>query len=184
MIGMARSHEASVFFGEPRRLAHDGGDRDQHPADDQREVIVERERDEEKALARRIGERQGNSRLWDALVSGVSRLANEPGPRLLVMVSDGMATGNTATVDDVVRAANEAHVAISIVCEKWELRSGYGFAIRDRVDGPWFLLRSVTGTSIETYLGRLTSRTGGTLVVDGQGGPPALAEKLAAQPSG
>src|SRR5262245_64332473 len=47
-----RSHEGRVFVGDARRLGHDPGDRQQHAADDQRDIVVQRQRDGELTISR------------------------------------------------------------------------------------------------------------------------------------
>jgi hypothetical protein len=44
MIGIKTSDEAGMFVGDADRLDHHPGDGEQHAADDQRNAVVDRER--------------------------------------------------------------------------------------------------------------------------------------------
>jgi VWFA-related protein len=72
------------------------------------------------ASARRLfnlpnAERVGPSPVWDAADAAVSALEAEPGRRAVVLLTDGRATGNLRSVDEVGLHAIAAGVSISIV---------------------------------------------------------------------
>jgi hypothetical protein len=60
----------------------------------------------------------GPSPIWDVLVDLVEVLSSEPGPRAIVLVTDGLATGNARTAAHVEAAARAAAVGISVVFEE------------------------------------------------------------------
>lgn len=60
----------------------------------------------------------GPSPIFDGLTAIIDVLAPEPGPRTVVIVTDGLATGNSRTAADVIKAARAADVRISVVGEE------------------------------------------------------------------
>ncbi len=60
------------------------------------------------------------SPIWDAIDAIVKVLADTPGPRVLLLMSDGRSTGNTLSRDDAARRAIAGGVSISVVSEGGE----------------------------------------------------------------
>jgi hypothetical protein len=60
----------------------------------------------------------GPSPVWDAVDEAVSAVAAEPGPRVVVLVSDGLASGNRLSWRDVAARATLAGVSINVVGEE------------------------------------------------------------------
>jgi hypothetical protein len=121
----------------------------------------------------RQADRYGPTPLWDAIDEGVTVLASEPGRRAIILVTDGMATGNTHGLDEVIQRAVAANVSVSVVCEAWlaSFRSNRpSFHMIDRTGSPWTLMRSTFGKPPEANLKKLTTATGGIFVVDGEKG--------------
>jgi hypothetical protein len=57
------------------------------------------------------------SPIWDALVHAIGEIAGAPGPRAILLISDGRANGNVLGLDDVLDRALAAEIAISTVSE-------------------------------------------------------------------
>jgi len=60
----------------------------------------------------------GPSPIWDALGDTVDLLSAEPGLRSIIVVSDGQASGNRRSAQDVAAAAKRANVRISAIGEE------------------------------------------------------------------
>lgn len=60
----------------------------------------------------------GPSPIWDRVSAAVSRLANEPGPAEIVIVTDGHAGGNDLGVREVAEFAAHAGIAVNVVSEE------------------------------------------------------------------
>jgi hypothetical protein len=60
----------------------------------------------------------GPSPIWDVLGDLIEMLAGEPGPRAIILISDGQATGNRRSPKDVASLAREFAVRISVVGEE------------------------------------------------------------------
>jgi VWFA-related protein len=63
----------------------------------------------------------GPSPVWDALYTGIGQLSTTEGRRAVVLVTDGRATGNRHSSEEVARHAMANGVAISIVGEDWDI---------------------------------------------------------------
>lgn len=122
--------------------------------------------------------RYGRTPLWDAVDAAVTALEGETGRRVVLLITDGLSTGNRQGLAAVIEHARAAHVEVSSVLEAWQIRSGRGFALRDSPDGPWFLMTSATGHPIGTHLRRLADETGGFVADDGVAGWPDLEHVL------
>jgi len=59
--------------------------------------------------------RNGPSRIWDAVDSVVATLADQPGRRAILLVTDGRATGNRIGLDELIHRAQATDVAIAVV---------------------------------------------------------------------
>jgi hypothetical protein len=59
----------------------------------------------------------GPSPIWDAVDGAVAALADEPGHRAIVLITDGQASGNVHGYSDVSAQAALAGVSVSIVAE-------------------------------------------------------------------
>ena len=60
-------------------------------------------------------EHAGPSRIWDVAARAIQVLASEQGTRTLILITDGYATGNRLTPDDVIGAAREHSVVIHVI---------------------------------------------------------------------
>jgi Ca-activated chloride channel homolog len=60
-------------------------------------------------------ERGGPSPVWDAIGAAVTSLEKEPGRRAVVVITDGMATGNRLSLADVAYRAASANVSVSAI---------------------------------------------------------------------
>jgi hypothetical protein len=95
-----------------------------------------------------------SSPIWDAIDLSVQALAAAPEPRVLVLMTDGRATGNRIGLDDAERKALAARVSISAVSEggEWLIPQFGGSTDRARSDAS---------------LRRLADETGGLYLPDG-----------------
>jgi hypothetical protein len=99
--------------------------------------------------------RNGPSRIWDAVDSAVTALADQPGRRAIILVTDGQASGNRLGLAAVIKRAQAADVAVSVIA------SGSGFI------EPLPLQRSLL-TPYDALI-RLAGETGGVRVADAVG---------------
>lgn len=125
-------------------------------------------------------QRHGNTPLWDAVDMALSALETEAGRRrAILLVTDGLSTGNRFSLESVVDRAAYSDVAVFVVGEAWGVpRSGRGWNLRDSTDGPWFMIKGAF-TSPFDQLQRLTRATGGIFLPDGAGGRPDPETRLA-----
>ena len=95
-----------------------------------------------------------SSPIWDAIDLSVQALATAPEPRVLLLMTDGRATGNRISLDDAERKALAGHVSISAVSEggEWLIPQFGGSTDRARSDAS---------------LRRLADETGGLYLPDG-----------------
>jgi hypothetical protein len=95
-----------------------------------------------------------SSPIWDAIDMSVQALADAPEPRVILLMTDGRATGNRIGLDDAERKALEKHVSISAVSEggEWLIPQFGGSTDRARSDAS---------------LKRLSDETGGMYLPDG-----------------
>jgi hypothetical protein len=121
------------------------------------------------ALNVRREDRYGPSPLWDAIVDGIASLDGESGRRAIILVTDGMATGNSHPLDEVIAQAKRAGVSVSVVCEAWgPFRSNQAaFHIADVSGATWNVMHGAFGKPPEANLERLTAGTGGVFISDG-----------------
>jgi hypothetical protein len=113
-------------------------------------------------------ERYGASPLWDALDGAVGRLAGASGRRHIILWTDGRTSGNRVPLSEAVDRAQEAGVAIHILCEPTD----------DLVP-----LTPTTAVRVRPslYLQAAAEVTGGTfLSVQGSGGADVALEDLMA----
>lgn len=117
--------------------------------------------------------RFGNAPIWDGVDLAVQALARETGRRrAIVLVTDGLASGNRIGLEAAVDRAANADVAVFVVGESWGApRSGRGWGLRDATDAAWFMMRGAFTTPFD-HLQRLARSTGGVFLADGQGGIP------------
>jgi hypothetical protein len=94
------------------------------------------------------------SPIWDAIDLSVQALASAPEPRVLLLMTDGRATGNRIGLDEAERKALAANVSISAVSEggEWLIPQFGGSTDRARSDAS---------------LRRLADETGGMYLPDG-----------------
>jgi hypothetical protein len=95
----------------------------------------------------------GPSRIWDAVDGSIAALEQESGRRAVILLTDGEASGNRLGLADVIRHAQAAKVAVSVIAN-----GGW-------VAGP----ATAPGPTPRNALERLTADTGGTLVLDNVG---------------
>lgn len=117
--------------------------------------------------------RFGNAPIWDAVDLAVQALAREAGRRrAIVLVTDGLASGNRIGLDAAIDRAADDDVAVFVVGESWGLpRSGRGWGLRDATDAAWFMMKGVFVSPFD-QLQRLARSTGGVFLADGQRGSP------------
>lgn len=100
----------------------------------------------------------GPSRIWDATARAVQLLAEEPGARHVVLVTDGQATGNVLTAEELIAIARERRVSIHVVSVGFDMQ-----------------LPEYKGESIvvrpNDALRRIAAATGGEFFVQNQGRP-------------
>jgi hypothetical protein len=78
------------------------------------------------------GDRVGPSPVWDAIDGTVSSLASDDGRRAVIVMTDGMSTGNVHSVTAVISHAKTAGVAVSgifagnpfVVWKEWPVHPG------------------------------------------------------------
>jgi hypothetical protein len=132
------------------------------------------------ALSVEEADRYGPSPLWDGIEAAISALEQESRPRHVLLVTDGLSTGNGRSLQSVIERAVQSNVSISVICESWgtprSIRYGW-YRVSDRTGNGW---RRLTFGDPLGNLRRLTTFTGGTLVVDGESGQdPQLQRSLA-----
>lgn len=117
--------------------------------------------------------RHGRTPIWDAVDMAVSALEAERGRRrAILLVTDGLSTGNRVGLDAVIERAAHADVAVFVVGEAWgNPRSARGWRIVDRTDAPWFSMTGASTSPLE-HLQRLARATGGVFLADGHDGAP------------
>lgn len=121
----------------------------------------------EAALSLSESERYGSSPLWDAAYLAVSTLSGAPEPRAIVLMTDGMASGNSVDSSTLAGHAALNRVRISAVVESWQRpRSARGWRISDTTNSPWNFLRSPFGVKPSEELETLAALTQGDVVVD------------------
>ena len=109
-------------------------------------------------------ERHSETPIWDALEVAIYSLEREAGRRrAIVLMTDGLSTGNRLSLDRVIERATRADVAVFVIAEAWKLRSPRGYASRP----PWVLMSGAFERTAWSQLRRLASSTGGVLVPDG-----------------
>jgi hypothetical protein len=117
--------------------------------------------------------RHGPTPLWDALDVAITRLTARPHPRAVVLVTDGLSTGNRVSFDYVLKRAVEERVAMSIVCETWgapRVTASGRVNVGDHAEqNRWHILAPLEHTP-DFFLRRLATATGGLFLSDGDGG--------------
>jgi hypothetical protein len=125
-------------------------------------------RDLGRALAVPSRDRHGPSPIWDATDAAVARLESEPGRRVVVLISDGLSTGNRLGLDAVIDRAARSGVAVFVVAEaSGPPRSGRGWTLGDSTHATWTMVSSPFGSSPLGNLARLADGTGGVAAIDG-----------------
>jgi hypothetical protein len=128
------------------------------------------------------GERYGPTPLWDGVDVAITALEADTARRTVILITDGLSTGNRLGLAAVIDRARRADVAVSVVAEAWRLRSPAGFVMgRDSPDAPFKLMRRAFGGPTHGLVERLALETGGQFVLDGAGqgrSVPALARVL------
>jgi hypothetical protein len=119
------------------------------------------------------GVRSGPSPLWDAVDAAVDVLEREPGRRAVVLLTDGLSTGNRRSLTTVLDHAVRSQVSVSVVAEwfgaprpqRISFRGGVGSS--DSTASPWRMMVWPFGNSPDANLRRLASATAGVFVADG-----------------
>ena len=119
-------------------------------------------------------ERHGPSPLWDAVLAGVQTLDGQPGRRAVVLVTDGLSTGNRHSLASVVEQAKRASIAVAVVGEwfgtprprRSPFKGWVGAA--DEATFPWRLMLWPFENPPGANLKRLAAETGGVFVGDGE----------------
>ena len=110
-------------------------------------------------------DRDGPSPIWDAVGSALTALEPEPGRRVIILVTDGISTGNRASLKDVTDRAAASRVGVFVVhqAQRW---TGPGARIADVSSGPWAFLTNPFGSPPAVTLRDFANRTGGGYLVD------------------
>jgi VWFA-related protein len=105
----------------------------------------------QKALDPEDADTHGPSPMWDAIDAAVTALAPTTGRRAVILVSDGRATGNRLSPEDVGLRAVAAGVTVSVVGEDWEMtiRQNADTGVRVR---PGAGLQWIAGTTGGLYV--------------------------------
>lgn len=119
-----------------------------------------------KLLSVRDDERSGPTPLWDAVDEATAALTTEPGRLAVLLVTEGVSTGNRRSLADVTRRAIEAHVRVYIL---HEVPAGASPAVRfaDETGNPWMVIPSnpFTGQP-QVLLKKLADATEGAYLSD------------------
>ena len=118
----------------------------------------------QKALDPEDIDTHGPSPMWDAIDAAVTALAPTSGRRAVILVSDGRATGNRQSPEEVGLRATAAGVTVSVVGEDWEMtiRQDANTGVRVR---PGAGLEWIAGTSGGLYVAdHATDPAPGTIV--------------------
>jgi hypothetical protein len=121
--------------------------------------------------------RYGPSPLWDAVDAAVTVLEREPGPRAVVLITDGLSTGNRHSLSAVIEHARNAKARVSVIGQwfgvprpqRFSFRGGVGSS--DHTGSAWRSMVWPFGNPPDLNLRRLADSTGGTFITDGA--PPA-----------
>jgi hypothetical protein len=119
-----------------------------------------------KLLNVRDDERYGPTPLWDAVDEATTALTTEPGRLAVLLVTDGLSTGNRHSLADVTKRAIEAHVCVHIVHEVPGSASPNAHS-GDETGNPWMMFPSnpFTGQP-QVLLKELADATGGAYLGD------------------
>jgi len=124
-------------------------------------------------------DRYGPSPLWDAVDAAVDALSNAAGSRSIILVTDGLSSGNRLSLSQVTQSAIQSRTSIHIVHEEFsETSFGKAFSLTDRTSNPWLFLTAPIGRQPGAVLGALALATGGTRIVDDSGGTKNLSSLL------
>jgi hypothetical protein len=95
----------------------------------------------------------GNSPVWDALHEAITRLAAQPEPRTILLLSDGRATGNERGLAEVADHAMANAVAINIILRHapQRIRQGPKTAVLVQPGAPLEVLAEYTGGVLFYY---------------------------------
>jgi hypothetical protein len=108
-------------------------------------------------------DRFGPSPIWDGVDDAVKALASEPGRRAIILVTDGLSTGNRHGLTEVARRAALASTAVYVVQEPQGFLGTAGRQT-DLTDNPWILVFPLSGVPPRVTLTKLSDTTGGTYV--------------------
>lgn len=129
-------------------------------------------------------DRYSGTPIWDAIDAAVSLLEQQPEPRAIVLVTDGLSTGNRISLRAATDHAIRSRVAVSIVCEWWgkprtsRADGGNVLSLRRETAWPWKTMQPFM-TPPDVLLGHLADSTGGILIPDGaDAADPTLAAAL------
>jgi hypothetical protein len=124
-------------------------------------------------------DRYGPSPLWDGIDAAVDVLIKAAGSRSVILVTDGLSSGNRLSLSHVTQSAIQSRTSIHIVQEAiGETTLGKTFVLTDRTSNPWLMLTAPIGRDPEAVLGALALATGGTRIVADSGGTKKLGSLL------
>jgi hypothetical protein len=103
------------------------------------------------------GDRFGPSPIWDAVDEAVSALHLEPGWKHILLLTDGLATGNMKSMEEVVLRAASSDVTIHVVESGWLVKRDQSAAARS----PHHAAQTRTIDASAGNLRRLATETGG-----------------------
>jgi Ca-activated chloride channel homolog len=118
-----------------------------------------------RAAARQVlsvpdDDRYGPSPIWDGVDDALTILEREPGDRAIVLVTDGMPTGNKVGLSSIRRRAADLGIPIFVLHQVQALQ-GRGFHWEDLTGNPWMLLSNPLGDSAAAMLRSLADSSGG-----------------------
>jgi hypothetical protein len=125
-------------------------------------------------------EQTGPTPIWDAVDQAISTLRDAQGDKAIIVVTDGMPTGNKLSVVDVVSRALREHVVVHSILEERGDLPGNGFQMVDSSSNPWMVLGNAFGTSPARLLRMLSTSTAGEPLTDGKEGKERQLGKLLA----
>jgi hypothetical protein len=125
-------------------------------------------------------EQSGATPIWDAVDESITRLTEAPGYKAVIVVTDGMPTGNRVSLTDVVSRAVRAQVVVHSILETRGDIQGRGFSLADSSSNPWMVIRNPYGTSPEKLMRTLALNTAGEFLADDERDAPRRLGKLLA----
>ncbi|MEX2661122.1 MAG: hypothetical protein WD227_04290, partial [Vicinamibacterales bacterium] len=110
-------------------------------------------------------DRYGPSRIWDAVDEALTILKEERGRRAIVLVTDGMPTGNRLGLSHVQGRADLLGIPIYVLHQALNFRAR-GYRLEDRSSNPWMFLSNPLGNSAGGMIKSLADASGGAYFVE------------------